>query len=258
LGVGNKIKKSLWDFFLFISFFLEILIESLNIHKTKRVSLPVIIRQILFTGVETFPIITFVALGVGGLIILQGYNILSNFGQGNWIHMILVTVVIRELSSIFTALIVIARSGTAISTELGNMVVNREIDLLLSFKISPLSYLVNSRVTGVVVSMFILTIYFNITAVFGGWFFSSFFSRIDFLSFMNGFSDTLRMADILISTIKSIVFGMIIALISCYQGLQVKYASTEVPQRTIRAVVQAMVWVILFDVVITWVFYYFT
>jgi len=232
--------------------------ESLLIWKTRKVSLPVIIRQILFTGVESLPIVTFVALGVGGLIILQGYNLLSNFGQGNWIHTILVSVVIRELSGIFTALIVIARSGTAISTELGNMVVNREIDLLRSFKISPLSYLVTSRVTGVVVAMIILTIYFNITAVLGGWVFSSMFSRIDFLSFMSGFTNTLRVMDILLSAIKSWIFGLIIALISCYQGLQVKSALTEVPQRTIRAVVLAMVFVIISDVALTWLFYYIT
>ena len=230
--------------------------ESFKVWKTRKTSLPVIVRQILFTGVESLPIVMFVALGVGGLIILQGYNLLSNFGQSNWIHMILVTVVIRELSSIFTALIVIARSGTAISTELGNMVVNKEIDLLRSFNISPISYLVTSRVIGVVVAMFILTIYFNLTAVLGGWFFSSLFSKIDFWSFMSGFSNSIKIGDILISTIKSVVFGLIIAMISCYQGLQVKFALTEVPQRTIRAVVQAMVFVIVFDVVITWIFYY--
>jgi phospholipid/cholesterol/gamma-HCH transport system permease protein len=208
--------------------------------------------------VEALPIVIFVALGIGGLIILQGYNILSNFGQGGWVHTILVTVVIRELSSIFTALIVIARSGTAISTELGNMVVNKEIDLLKSFQISPLSYLVTSRVWGVVAAMFILTIYFNISSVLGGWFFSSIFNHIDFVSFMGDFVNTLKIADLAVSSVKSIVFGLIIAMVSGYQGLQVKSASTEVPQRTIKAVVQAMVLVIISDILITWVFYYFT
>ncbi len=232
--------------------------ESMLLWKTRKVSLPVIVRQILYTGVEALPIVSFVALAVGGLIILQGYNLLSNFGQGNWIHMILVTVVIRELSSIFTALIVIARSGTAISTELGNMVVNKEIDLLNSFKISPISYLVTSRVIGVIVAMTVLTIFFNITAVLGGWLFSTLFNGIDFLSFMSGFANTIKVVDIFISTIKSVIFGLIIALISCYQGLQVKFALTEVPQRTIKAVVQAMVFVILSDVILTWLFYYLT
>lgn len=255
---GDNVKKSFADFFSFISFFLEILIESTKLWKTRKVNLPVITRQILFTGFESLPIISFVALSIGGLIILQGYNMLSNFGQGNWIHVILVTVVVRELSSIFTALIVIARSGTAISTELGNMVVNKEIDLLKSINISPLSYLVTSRVIGVVVAIFVLTIYFNISAVLGGWLFSSIFNRIDFLSFMGEFINTLKIGDLVISTVKSMVFGLIIAMISCYQGLQVKFAPTEVPQRTIKAVVQAMVWVILFDVLITWLFYYLT
>jgi phospholipid/cholesterol/gamma-HCH transport system permease protein len=254
----SSLKKSLRDFFLFISFVIEVIVESISIWKNRKTNLVVLTRQILFTGVEALPIISFVALGIGGLIILQGYNILSSFGQGNWIHLILVSVVIRELSGIFTALIVIARSGTAISTELGNMVVNHEIDLLKSFNISPISYLVTSRVLGVIIAMFILTIYFNIIAVLGGWFFSSMFSTIDFMSFMSEFANTVKISDITISILKSVVFGFVIAMMSCYQGLQVSFALTEVPQRTIKAVVQAMVLVIFFDVLLTVVFYYVT
>jgi len=256
--LGKIIKKSLRDFFLFISFFIEIFVETSRIWKTGRTNLTIVVRQILFTGVEALPIITFVALGVGGLIILQGYNLLSNFGQGGWIHMILVTVVIRELSGILTALIVVARSGTAISTELGIMVVNKEIDLLKSFNISPLSYLVAPRVIGVIVAIFTLTIYFNVTAIIGGWLFTTMFMKTDILSFLGGFASIIQLNDIIISIIKSIVFGYIIAMISCYQGLQVQFAMTEVPQRTIRAVVHALILVILFDILITLGFYYIT
>lgn len=254
----EPLKKSFTDFFSFISFSIEILIATGKIWSRWSVNATVIMRQILFTGVEALSLVTFIALAIGGLIILQGYNLLSTFVQGSWVHMILVTVVIRELSSIFTALIVIARSGTAISTELGNMVVNKEIDLLKSLNISPLTYLVASRVTGVMVAMFILTIYFNIAAVLGGYLFSSIFSRINFSSFINGFVSTLKVADLGVSAIKSIVFGLIISLISCYQGFQVKDAPTEVPQRTIKAVVHSIVYIILADVLITWLFYYFS
>lgn len=256
--LGKQFKKSLVDFFLFFSFVIEVVIESISFWRNRKTNLLVLTRQILFTGVEALPIISFVALGIGGLIILQGYNILSSFGQGSWIHLILVSVVIRELSGIFTAMIVIARSGTAISTELGNMVVNHEIDLLKSFNISPISYLVASRVLGVIISMLFLTIYFNIIAVLGGWLFSSMFNTIDFVSFISEFANTVKIADIAISILKSIVFGFIIAMISCFQGLQVQSALTEVPQRTIKSVVQAMVFVIVFDIMLTVVFYYVT
>ncbi len=249
--ISNAGKKSPVGFFLFMH---ETLLAILSLKKNTHISSLVILRQILFTGYEALPLISFIALGIGGLIIMQGYNLLSNFGQGIWVHIILVTVVVNELSSIITALVVIARSGTAISTELGNMVVNREIDLLKSFGVSPISYLVVSRLIGVMLAMLVLTLYFNIVAVLGGWFFSSLFSKLEFRAFMNDFLMVLKLPDILMSLFKPLVFGFIIALVASYQGMQVYKASTEVPQRTIRAVVLTIFLIIVTDLLITWFF----
>ncbi len=181
----------------------------------------VILRQILFTGYEALPLISFIALGVGGLIILQGYNLLADFGQTIWVHTIFRLVIVNELSVIISALIVIARSGTAISTEIGNMVINREIDLLKSFGVSPGGYLVVSRLIGVMIALFALTIYFNIIAILGGWLFSWFFNRIEFHTFMSDFISVLHISDILFLFIKPLIFGFIIAVVSSYHGLSV-------------------------------------
>jgi len=248
-------KRSLSGFVESYLFGIETFRRLFTFHKQKQIGFTVLLRQILFTGYEALPLISFLALSIGGLIIIQGNNILGNFGQGQLVYVILVTVVVRELSSILTALIVIARSGTAISTELGNMVINEEIDLLLSCGISPISYLVVSRVVGVVVALFTLTIFFNIAAVFGGWLFSTFFYPINFNYFFSQLFSQMTIADILIGVLKSIIFGIGIALISCYQGLKVKLASTEVPQRTIRAVVLSIVFVVFSDIVVTALFY---
>ncbi|MDP2401122.1 MAG: ABC transporter permease, partial [Actinomycetota bacterium] len=85
-------KKSTKDFFAFLN---EIILQSLSIGSNRHINWMVILRQVLFTGYEALPLIGFTALAIGGLIILQGYNLLSNFGQGIWIHIILVTVVIN-------------------------------------------------------------------------------------------------------------------------------------------------------------------
>ncbi len=249
--ISSTGKKSRLGFFLFMH---ETLQALFGMRRNTHVSGLVVLRQILFTGYEALPLISFIALGIGGLIIMQGYNLLSNFGQGIWVHIILVTVVVNELSSIITALVVIARSGTAISTELGNMVVNREIDLLKSFGVSPISYLVVSRLLGVMLAMLVLTVYFNIIAVLGGWFFSSLFSKLEFRAFMNDFLSVLKFSDIIMSLFKPLIFGFIIALISSYQGMQVYKASTEVPQRTIRAVVNTIFYIIVADLIITFSF----
>ncbi len=239
----------------FFLFFAATLMEAFRIRSNRHVSSMVILRQILFTGYEALPLIAFLALSIGGLIILQGTNLLSNFGQGIWVHIILVTVVISELSGILTALVVVARSGTAISTELGNMRVRREIDLIESFGISPIGYLVVSRIIGVVIAMIILVICFNVITVLGGWLFSRMFNHLEFRAFMNDFLSVLKVSHIIASLIKSIVFGLIISIGAAYQGMSVGHASTEVPQRTIKAVVSSIFAIILSDMLITWLFW---
>lgn len=241
----------------FFLFFIQSLFETLRIKNNRHVNGLIILRQILFTGYEALPLISFLALSIGGLIILQGSKFLEGFGQGIWIHIILVTVVINELSGILTALVVIARSGTAISTELGNMKVSRQIQLIESFGISPIGYLVVSRIIGVVISMVLLVVYFNLIAILGGWLFSIFFSTLEFRAFINDFLSILRFSHIFSSLIKSVVFGLIISCVSAYQGMSVRQASTEVPQRTIRAVVTSISAVIVADILITWLFWFF-
>jgi phospholipid/cholesterol/gamma-HCH transport system permease protein len=245
-------KKSAMGFFLFIAATLE---ETFRVKSNRHVSSMVVLRQILFTGYEALPLISFLALAIGGLVILQGTNLLTGFGQGIWVHVILVTVVVNELSGILTALVVVARSGTAISTELGNMRVRREIDLIESFGISPIGYLVVSRIFGVVIAMLILTLYFNLVAVLGGWLFSRLFNPLEFRAFMNDFLSVLKISHVVSGILKSICFGVIISLVSTYHGMQVGHASTEVPQRTIKAVVISIFAVVLTDMLITWLFW---
>lgn len=262
MGFLDALGKQLVDLYVGLksfSQFATIVIRRLfTLYSDKKISSDVLVRQVFFTGYEAFALIGFIALGIGALIILQGNMILASFGQTQLMYVLLVTVVIRELSSLLTALIVIARSGTSICTELGNMKVNHEIELLNSYGISPINYLIISRVFGVVVALFALTIYFNIIAILGGWLISSFFYPIPINDFFVNLVTELRVSDLLMSTVKSVIFGFFIALISCFQGLQVVKASTEVPQRTIRAVVYSILIVILFDIVITYFYYLLT
>jgi len=151
--------------------------------------------------------------------------------------------------------LIVARSGTAISTELGNMKVNQEIELIDSIGISPISYLVVPRMVGVTVACVVLSIYFNLAAFLGGWWVASFVRPIPFSEFSNMLLKTLSIQDIIQSIIKSLVFGILISLISAYQGLKVDKAITEVPQRTIKAVVYCISTIIITDISITLVFF---
>lgn len=234
----------------------EVFSDLLVFRKQRQIGAIVFFRQILFTGFDALSIITLIAAAIGGIMVIEGNAILPGFTQSKIFYSILIGVVFRELSCLLTAFIIIARSGTAISTELGNMMINHEIEALLSFGVSPISYLVVPRVLGVVTATVVLTVYFNAASVLSSWAISSFFVPLSFDNFlMNVFSE-MTFSDILSGVVKSVIFGLIISMISTYQGLQVRMATTEVPQKTIRAVVLSLSWVIVFDVIITAFFYF--
>ena len=256
VGVKGVLRQKYDDSFYFISFLLEVVKQSIAFYRNRKITRLVLFRQILFTGFEALGLISLIAIAIGAIIIIEGNSVLSGFTRSKIFYTIFVSIVTRELSCLLTAIIIIARSGTAISTELGYMVVNHEIDALLSFGISPISYLIVPRVLGVLISIITLSIYFNALATFSGWIISNLFYPTELKDYFIGIFSELTFLDIISSTLKSVIFGFLIAIVSCYEGLKVLHASTEVPQRTIKAVVRSLTLIILADAVITALLYF--
>ncbi|OHD14074.1 MAG: hypothetical protein A2086_12115 [Spirochaetes bacterium GWD1_27_9] len=252
---GKAIRTAFTEFVYFAAFIKVTIVEIFLFSTRKQVTSTVLYRQILFTGYEALKLISLIGLALSGIIIIQGMQLLENFGQSDLVYDILIITITKELGPLLTAVIIIARSGTAISTELGNMVVNHEVEALTSIGINPIAYLVVPRVLGVVVSLFCLSIYLNASGIFGGYIISTINQPLSLWEFLKNLSVKLTIKDLIMSQTKSFVFGFIIALISCYQGLKVNFASTEVPQYTIKAVVSSLTWIIVFDIIID-IFYY--
>lgn len=223
-----------------VAFLNEILSDIFSLKKNRSLSKDVLVKQILFTGYEAFPIIAIISLAMGALIIQQGYNYLSGLGQTDLIYQILVSLIIRDVGPLITSFIILARSGTAISTEIGNMVVNKEIDALKSMGISPVSYIVVPRVAGMVISLILLIIYFTMIGIFGGYLVSNMLDPLPFIEFVQQIIKAISIEDIITMIVKITFCGFAIASISSYHGLSVFRASTEVPQRNIKAVVHGV------------------
>lgn len=206
-------------------------------------------RQIYFTGIEALSKIAIIGALIGIVIITQVTNIvgLNAILTGK----ILLWTVVRELGPLFAAIIIIARSCTAVASELGSMKVNREIDNLRGMGIDPAEYLIVPRIFGITASVFILTFYFQITAIAGGLALSSVLVDIPFLRHLQGIFSALSLFEIIISFLKSAVFGIIISTLACYHGLRVQQSITEIPQATTVAVMQSLFMVFIFDGIIT-------
>jgi phospholipid/cholesterol/gamma-HCH transport system permease protein len=189
------------------------------------------------------------------VIVVQGISILPKFGQGKLIYTILTIVITRELGPLLTAFVIIARSGTAIATELGNMVISHEIEAYVSVGIDPVSYLAVPRFLGVTASMVLLTVYFNFFGLFGSFVLTQFLHPIQLTDYVQNLMSVMTAVDIASSLLKSFVFGLIISFVAIFQGFRVKVSTTEVPQVAIRAVGQGFALCILADAIITLIYY---
>ncbi|MDR1626225.1 MAG: ABC transporter permease [Spirochaetia bacterium] len=215
----------------------------------------VFIMQMLFTGFEALWIIAVISLALGALIIIQGRSLLIQVGQGTLVYPILIMVITRELGPLLTAFVIIARSGTAMATELGYSVVSHEIEAYVSFGINPIGYLIVPRFLGVTVSMVILNLYFNIFGLLGSFIVTQFIKPLQMNEYVDNLLSYLTPADVFSSLLKSFIFGAIIACTATYYGFRVERSPTEIPQMAIKAVSRSFILCILADAAITLVYY---
>jgi len=220
-------------------------------HIGRRATTSVIKKQVYFTGVEAFPIVSWIALFLGIIIVTQTLNIMPRFGREALIGEVLVLVVIRELGPLFAAVIVIARSGTAIAAELGTIKMSRQLTALEVMGIDPMHYMVIPRVIATAISTVVLTFYFEAISILGGYLLAGFGRSVPFATYMSSIFAELGFLTFGASLLKSAVFGLIIGAVCCYHGLMVEGSITRIPQETTKAVIGSLWLLIVADAVIT-------
>lgn len=220
-----------------------------------RTVLGVIMTQIYFTGWQAMPLITVLSLASGSVVILQSSSNLNMLGGAQMIGNLLVAIIVRELGPLLTALVVVARSGTAVASEVGNMRANREIEALESMGINPLSYIVFPRLIGGVISVVCLATYFVLIALLGGFIITKLIHDMPFNFYVDSLAKAVAFEDVWLFLLKNSFSGMIIFVVCCYQGLSVKKSPTEVPVVTTQAVVKSIIYVIVFNMTVTTLFY---
>ena len=214
----------------------------------------VLLMQIYFTGNLALKLVGLVALALGATTVIPLFAQLSQFGSLDLIGKILNIVIVRELGPLITALIVISRSGTAIAAEIGTMMVNDEVNAMEMLGIDTLKFIIFPRIAGMVISMIILTIYFDAIGLIGGFIVGNLAAGITFDMFTTYVMNSITVLDILISILKSAAFGLFASAISVYFGFQA-FASTQIPQVTTKAVMGSIFSLFFVDIVITIVSY---
>jgi phospholipid/cholesterol/gamma-HCH transport system permease protein len=232
---------------IYLSIRATILVQAQGI----RTVISVVAAQIYFCGWHAMPLITVLAMASGSITILQSSSQLSLLGGSEMIGNLLVVIMVREVGPLLTALVVIAQSGAAVVTEVGNMRANHEIEALESLGINPLSFIVFPRIIGGIISVVWLSFYFVVVALIGGFLLTRIINEMPLNFYLDSLVQALTVKDVFLFLIKTGFSGMIIFSISCYQGLEVKRSHHEVPQVTTKAVVDNIIIVTLFNMTST-------
>jgi phospholipid/cholesterol/gamma-HCH transport system permease protein len=238
-----------------LGFFVRILKGTGRFFLKRQASFKILIMQILFTCVEAMGISALLALGMGAAVNLIGLNFLARLSQENLIYPLLILIITRELGPLLTAFIIIARSATAIATEVAGMVISHEVEAYISIGLDPIEHLAVPRFLGVTASLFLLNIYFSIFGLAGSFAVTMLFNSIPASTYFGNLLEALTLPDVVISVIKSVVFGTIISTVAVVRGFSVERASTEVPVAGLKAVSSAFGWCILADIVLSGVYY---
>lgn len=250
-ALGHSLITKVREFLYMIGYLGKLITASFLFAKRGKTARKILTMQLLFTYVEALPICCFLAAGIGSSVFMIANTFLTALGQNKLKYDLLVLLIMRELGPILIAFIVTARSATAIATEISTMVVRHEIEAYISVGIDPISHIAAPRFLGVTFSLFFLNIYFSLFGLLCPALIIQFISTTSISDYMQNLFLSLDLKIILISILKSIVFGMIISGSATLYGFNAGRASTEIPLAGLRAVSKAFLYIILADVFIT-------
>ncbi len=200
-----------------------------------------------FIGVGSLSIIVLVGLFTGAAFSLQVTDTFRTFGMESYIGAMVTLALVRELAPVLTALMVTARAGSAMATELGSMRITEQIDALRTMAVSPVQYLVTPRILASVLMMPLLTMVFTFAGMLGAYFVAVILLEVDHGLFVAETEWMVDAYDIKIGLIKAAIFGLVLSSIGCQQGFFAEGGAKGVGRATTRAVVYSCVTILMLD-----------
>ncbi len=222
-----------------------------------RLSRVALTTQMLRVGVDSIGIVIIVEFFIGSILALQLAPVLASYGQLDQVAVVIAIAVVRELGPLLTAIVLSGYAGASIAAELGAMVEAEEIKALRAHALDPIRFLIVPRFLATTVMIVGLTVIADIVGVFGGCLTSWAVLGVPPQVYVDITQTALVAKDFITGLVKAGVFGMLIATIACYQGLNVSGGAVGVGRATTATVVQCIVAIIGMDAVFTAVFYSF-
>ncbi|MBX2987665.1 MAG: ABC transporter permease [Bdellovibrionaceae bacterium] len=210
-----------------------------------------LMEQIAVVGMKSLPLILITAGSIGMVMSLQFGLGLEKFGGKLYVPKLVTATVLRELGPVFTSLMVAARVGAGIASEIGSMVVTQQIDAIRALGTSPIKKIVIPRVLACLITLPLLVAVTNIVATLGGLVVGVTELRLDANFYYLKVLGTAGLPDYFSGIAKSVFFALFISIPACYYGLNVKNGTREVGLATTKAVVSASILILVGDFFLT-------
>ncbi|MBC7771525.1 MAG: ABC transporter permease [Pyrinomonadaceae bacterium] len=214
-----------------------------------------IVSQLVRVGVRSIFIISLVSGCVGLILVLQMSPPLAEYGQKDRVANITGVAILRELGPLIAAIVLTGFAGAAITAEIGTMVVGEEIEALEAHALNPIRFLVVPRVIATIISMTAIAVIADVVAVLCGLLMGTVGIGIPVRTYIDNTLQQLKLVDFYTGIGKAMVFGLLIGVIACSNGLRVTGGAAGVGKATTATVVQSIVSIIVADLIFTAVFY---
>lgn len=214
-----------------------------------------LVRQLIDIGYYSLPVVGMTALFTGMVLALQSYTGFTRFNAESAIAGVVVLSITRELSPVLAGLMVAGRVGAAIAAEIGTMRVTEQIDALRTLSVNPFKYLIAPRVIAATLMLPLLVLIGDIIGVFGGYVVSVYSLGFSSGNYLSQTWDVVQSMDIISGLWKAGAFGFIVAIMGCYHGFNSARGAQGVGAATTNAVVSSSILILIFNYLITQVFF---
>lgn len=215
-----------------------------------------VFQQMVRIGVQAIPMTALTSASIGITLAMQAAHELSRMGATSYVPNLISMSLLRELGPLLVGIVVIGRSGSAVTAELGTMKVGEEIEALEVMAIDPIRFLVVPRFLAMLVMLPVLTVFGDYVGMFGGWIICHFSLDMNTAAYILRLLESASSTDLYIGILKSFVFAWLIITISCQAGLQVEGGAEGVGQATTWSVVNSIIFMLVANAILTGIFFF--
>ena len=224
------------------------------LRQPRRLRLVATLVQMEVVGLDAMPIVGLLSFLIGVVMAYQGADQLRRFGAEIYTVNLLGVSILRELGVLLSAIIIAGRSGSAFTAQIGTMQVNEEIDALRTLGLDPIEVLVLPRLFGLGLTLPLLVFYADFMGILGGGLMSWVVLDINIPNFLTQLQSAVSTTTLWVGVVKAPFFAAIIALVGCYEGLNVTRSAESVGRLTTQSVVESIFFVIVTDATFSIVF----